>query len=56
MRELASLGLVDADVFSRVFERFIAAPEDGWAWVSLWPPLAVEAFFRSGARAGRELC
>lgn len=46
MRELASLGLIDPAAFGAAFERFVAAPDDGEAWVLLWPPLAVEAFLR----------
>lgn len=46
MRELALLGLVDPSAFAVAFERFVAAPEDGEAWMSLWAPLAVEAFLR----------
>lgn len=48
MRELASLGLVDSAAFAAAFERFVATPDDGEAWVSLWAPLAVEAFLRGG--------
>jgi asparagine synthetase B (glutamine-hydrolysing) len=44
MRELGSLGLVDRSAFAAAFERFVAAPDDGEAWVLLWPVLAVEAF------------
>jgi hypothetical protein len=46
MRELASMGLIDPPAFAVAFERFVAAPEDGEAWASLWSPIAVEAFLR----------
>jgi hypothetical protein len=45
-RALASLGLVEPAQLEAAFERFAAAPDDGASWVSLWAPLAVEAFLR----------
>lgn len=49
-RELAALGLVEPKAFSEAFDRFVATPDDGESWVSLWSALAVEAFLR-GRRA-----
>jgi asparagine synthetase B (glutamine-hydrolysing) len=49
MRELGSLGLVEPAAFAAAFDRFVANPDDGEAWVLLWPPLAVEAFLRGRA-------
>jgi asparagine synthetase B (glutamine-hydrolysing) len=49
MREQASLGLVDPIPFAAAFERFVASPDDGEAWVLVWAPLAVEAFLRGRA-------
>lgn len=45
-QELASLGLVEPEPFAAAFEAFVADPSDGYAWVSLWSALAVEAFLR----------
>lgn len=45
-RALASLGLVEPEPFGAAFERFASAPDDGLAWVALWPVLAAEAFLR----------
>ena len=49
-RELAALGLVEPKPFAAAFERFVATPEDGVSWVSLWSALSVEAFLRARAR------
>lgn len=53
MRELSSLGLVSPAAFAAAFDRFVATPDDGEAWVLLWPPLAVEAFLRRQASFAR---
>lgn len=45
-RELASRGLVERRPFTNAFDRFVAAPEDGESWMSLWAALSVEAFLR----------
>jgi len=49
MPTLGSLHLVDRQAFGSAFERLVASPEDGEAWASLWPPLAIEAFLRGRA-------
>lgn len=43
---LASHGLVLASSFDRAFEHLAAHPDDGEAWMTLWPALAVESFLR----------
>lgn len=50
VRELSSLGIVDASAFAAAFEQFVADPLDGYSWISLWPVLAVEAFLRGRLR------
>jgi asparagine synthase (glutamine-hydrolysing) len=45
-RALASLGLVEPKAFAAAFDAFVAAPEDGLAWVTLWSALSIEAFLR----------
>ncbi len=49
-RELGALGLVEPAAFAAAFEQFVADPDDGLSWVSLWAALAVEAFLRGRAR------
>ncbi len=50
--ELASLGLVEPGRFRAAFDAFIAAPDDGPSWMTIWPALCVERFLRaSRARA-----
>jgi asparagine synthetase B (glutamine-hydrolysing) len=46
VRELAAYGLIAAKPFRAAFEYFLARPDDAGSWVSLWSPLAVEAFLR----------
>ncbi len=46
-RALASLGLVEPRAFAAAFEAFVAAPDDGLSWVTLWSALSIEAFLRA---------
>lgn len=52
VRELVSLGLIDRAAFASAFDRFVAAPDNGEAWVLLWPVLAAEGFLRGAASGG----
>lgn len=45
-RALAALGLVEPAAFRSAYERFVATPDDGRSWVTLWSALSVEAFLR----------
>jgi hypothetical protein len=43
---LGELGLVDRRAFAAAVEVFVRSPDDGDAWTTVWPTLAVEAFLR----------
>lgn len=45
--ELAELEFVDVQQFRRAFEAFVAAPDEGLPWMTLWPALCVERFLRA---------
>lgn len=50
MTNLAKLGVVKRSAFADAFDAFVASPDDGEAWTTLWPTLCVEAFLRERLR------
>lgn len=49
--QLRAHGLVEPAAFAAAFDAFVAAPEQGEAWTTLWPALCVEAFLREHSRS-----
>jgi asparagine synthetase B (glutamine-hydrolysing) len=45
--ELAELGIVDRALFAKEFDAFVAAPDEGLPWLTIWPALCVEQFLRA---------
>ncbi|HVM69359.1 MAG TPA: asparagine synthase C-terminal domain-containing protein [Gaiellaceae bacterium] len=49
-RELAALGIVEPRPFREAFDAFVAAPDEGPPWMTIWPALCVERFLRAERR------